>query len=48
MKPPPEKPDPGKDEPSSKLTRTEAARRVVEEYVADLREIMKKLRSKLN
>ena len=44
MKPPPVEPRPGNDEPSPKLTRLEAARRIIEEYAADLREIMKKLR----
>jgi hypothetical protein len=30
------------------LARSDAARRIIEEYVADLREIIKKLRRKLN
>ena len=48
MKPPPEEPCPGNDEPPSKLTRLEVARRIIEKYAADLREIIKKLRRKLN
>src|SRR5437762_11633543 len=39
---------PGNDEPPSKLTRLEAARRIIEEYAADLREINNKLRRRLN
>jgi hypothetical protein len=42
MEPPAEKPRQGKEEP----TRTEEARRIVEEYAADLREIIKKLRQR--
>ena len=47
MKPPPQEPRRGKNKPSVKLTRSEA-RRIVEEYAAGLREIIKKLRRKLN
>lgn len=45
---PPEKPRPGKDGPQPKLSRLEEARRIIEEYAADLREIIRKLRRKLN
>jgi hypothetical protein len=45
---PPEKPRPGKGEPQPKLSRLEEARRIIEEYAADLREIIRKLRRKLN
>ena len=46
MKPPPEEPRRGKS--SVKLTRSEEARRIIEEYASALREIIKKLRGKLN
>ena len=45
-KPPPPRPRPGKEKP--KPMRSEEARRIIEEYAADLREIIKKLRRKLN
>jgi hypothetical protein len=45
---PPQEPLPGKDEPPPKPSRLEEARRVIEEYAADLREIIKKLRRRLN
>jgi len=45
---PPQEPLPGKDEAPPKLSRLEEARRVIEEYAADLREIIKKLRRRLN
>ena len=44
---PPEEPQPGNDEPPPKPSRLEEARRVIEEYAADLREIIKKLRRRL-
>jgi len=44
---PPKEPRPGKDEPP-KLSRSEEARRIIEEYVNDLLEIIKKLRRRLN
>ena len=44
---PPEEPRPGKDEPP-KPSRLQQARRIIEEYAADLREIINKLRSHLN
>ena len=47
MKPPDEL-LPGKDEPPLKSSRLEEARRIIEEYAADLREIIKKLRRHLN
>jgi signal transduction histidine kinase len=46
MKPPDEL-LPGKDEPPLK-SRLEEARRIIAEYAADLREIIKKLRRHLN
>jgi hypothetical protein len=45
---PPDEPPPGKDGPSLKWSRLEEARRIIEEYAADLREIIKKLRKRLN
>jgi hypothetical protein len=45
---PPEEPQPGNDEPPPKPSRLEEARRVIAEYAADLREIIKKLRRRLN
>jgi hypothetical protein len=45
---PPGDPIPGKDEPPPKLSRLEEARRIIEEYAAELREIIKKLRKRLN
>jgi hypothetical protein len=48
MKPRPEQPRLGKDEPSSKPTRRGEARRIIEEYANDLREMIRKLRKKLN
>jgi hypothetical protein len=38
----------GKNQPPSKPTRLEEARQIIEEYAADLREIIKKLRRSLN
>lgn len=43
MKPPE---DPRPEEPPSKPTRSEEARRIIEEYAADLREVIRKLRRK--
>jgi hypothetical protein len=48
MNPPREEPRPGKDEPQSKLTRSEEVRQIIQEYVDDLREIIRKLRRRLN
>jgi hypothetical protein len=45
---PSEEPRPGKVERPPKLSRTEEARRIVQEYVDNLREIVKKLRRRLN
>jgi hypothetical protein len=45
---PPEELIPGKDEPLPELSRLEEARRIIEEYAAELREIIKKLRKRLN
>jgi signal transduction histidine kinase len=36
------------DKPEPKRTRLEEARRIIEEYANDLREIIRKLREKLN
>ena len=48
MKPPPEELRLGKDKPSSKPTRLEEARRIIEEYANDLRDMIRMLRKKLN
>jgi hypothetical protein len=45
---PPEDPRSIKGEPQPKPSRLEQARRIIEEYAADLREIIRKLRRKLN
>jgi hypothetical protein len=45
---PPKEPPPGKKPPSPKPLRLEEAQRIIEEYAADLREIIKKLRRRLN
>jgi len=45
---PPEKVPPDKDEPPPRLPRLEEARQIIEEYAADLREFIKKLRRRLN
>jgi hypothetical protein len=45
---PPEEPRLGKDEQPPKLSRSEEARRIIHEYANDLREIIKKLRRRLN
>jgi hypothetical protein len=45
---PPEKPRPGKDEQPPEPSRSQAARRIIEKYANDLREIIKKLRRRLN
>jgi hypothetical protein len=45
---PPEEPRLDRDKPPSKLSRLEEARRIIERYAADLREIIKKLQRKLN
>jgi hypothetical protein len=39
---------PGKEAPKPKPSRSEEALRIIDEYVRDLREIIKKLRRKLN
>jgi hypothetical protein len=44
----PEEPQPGNERPLPKPWRLEEARRIIEEYSADLREIIKKLRRRLN
>jgi len=48
MKPSPYEPRRDNDKPPSKPTRLEEARRIIEGYADDLREIIKKLRRKLN
>jgi hypothetical protein len=45
---PPDEPRLGKDEPSPKPSRSEEARRIIEEYVDSLREIIKKLGRRLH
>jgi hypothetical protein len=45
---PPEEPPPGKEEPPPKLSRSEEARRVIQEYADELREIIKKFRRRFN
>ena len=45
---PPKEPPLGKNQPPSKPTRLEEARQIIEEYAADMREIIKKLRRSLN
>ena len=45
---PPEAQRPDQDDPPPKLSRLEVARRMIEEYAADLREIIKKLKRKFN
>jgi hypothetical protein len=44
----PDKPNPDKEAPKPKPSRVQEARRTIEEYVNDLREIIKKLRRRLN
>jgi hypothetical protein len=43
-----DEPTPSKKAPSAKRSRLEEARRVIEEYAKDLREIMTKLRQRLH
>jgi hypothetical protein len=45
---PPKEPPLGKNQQPSKPTRLEEARQIIEEYAADLRELIKKLRGSLN
>jgi hypothetical protein len=45
---PSDKPCLGKDEPSTKPSRSEEARRIIEEYAHHLREIIEKLRRRLH
>ena len=45
---PPEAQRPDQDDPPPKLSRFEEARRIIETYAADLREIIVKLKRKLN
>jgi len=45
---PPEEPRPGKVERPPQLSRSEDARRIIQEYIDNLREIIKKLRRGLN
>jgi hypothetical protein len=42
------KPSDGPKEPPPKLSRLDEARQIIEEYAASLREIIKKLRRRLN
>ena len=45
---PSEEPRPGKVERPPKLSRSADARRIIQEYIDNLREIIKKLRRRLN
>src|SRR5258708_20845315 len=45
---PPEEPRPGKVERPPKLRRSEDARRIIQEYIDNLREIIQKFRRRLN
>ncbi|WP_219685682.1 hypothetical protein, partial [Bradyrhizobium canariense] len=45
---PSDKPSPGKEAPEPKPSRAEEARRIIEEYADSLREIIGKLRRRLN
>jgi hypothetical protein len=45
---PPKEPTSGKDEPSPESSRLEETRRIIEEYAADLREFIKKLRRRMH
>jgi hypothetical protein len=45
---PSDEPRPGKNEPAPKLSRSEEARRLIEEYADDLREVLEKFRRHLN
>jgi hypothetical protein len=45
---PPDKPVPGKEAPTTKPTRLEEIRQIIEEYANDLREIIKTLRRNQN
>ena len=45
---PPDKPTPGEEAPKPKPSRQEEAMLIIERYANDLREIIKKLRRKLN
>ena len=45
---PPDKPRVDKDEPPPKLSRSEEALRIIEEYADQLREIIRKLRRRLH
>jgi hypothetical protein len=48
MKPPDDEPVSSRPEKPSKPSRTEEARRIVQEYANDLREILQKLRTLFN
>jgi hypothetical protein len=45
---PPKEPPVEKDEPSPESSRLEEARQIIQEYAADLRDFIKKLRRHLN
>jgi hypothetical protein len=45
---PTKEPPHDKDQPPPKMSRMEEARRIIDEYADDLREIIKKLRHHLN
>lgn len=44
----PDEPDPDEKAPDRRPSRSEEIRRIMEEYADDLREIIRKLRRKLN
>jgi hypothetical protein len=43
-----DRPDPGEKVPEAKLSHSEQLLRIMEEYANDLRELIRKLRKKLN
>jgi hypothetical protein len=47
MKPPPEEPRSGQEAPKPEPLRLDEARRIIEEYANELREIIKKLHRRL-
>ena len=44
----PDRPDPGEKVPKAKLSHSQELLRIIEEYAKELREIIRKLRKKLN
>jgi hypothetical protein len=43
-----DRPDPGDKVPKAKLSHSQELLRIIEEYASDLRELIRKLRKKLN